>query len=226
MPVILDMGSPAMSTWLDPHRTSWSKELQSLLKPYEGELECYPVSKEVGKVGNNSPDFMIPVNSKENKKNIANFFANASSKKNEGSKPGVSTEAAEKTQEKATKVEEGDAASAKGKADQPTIKDEQGIEADKKEAEDHITLSQGTKREHSPGLDKNARNPKPKTAENKISTTPRPSPEKKRPIPFAKPAAEKGKKTRSATSNSSAKKSAANGKAKDGTQRITNFFKS
>lgn len=81
MPVILDQGGDAMKTWLDLNRTTWSKELQSILKPYEGELECYPVSKEVGKVGNNSPDFLIPVNSKENKSNIANFFANAKQKK-------------------------------------------------------------------------------------------------------------------------------------------------
>lgn len=77
MPVILDPGTEAMKTWLDPDQTTWSKDLQSILKPYEGELECYPVPKEVGKVGNNSPDFIVPVNSKENKNNIANFFANA-----------------------------------------------------------------------------------------------------------------------------------------------------
>ncbi|OKL64457.1 hypothetical protein UA08_00443 [Talaromyces atroroseus] len=78
MPVILDPGSEKMKKWLDPHQTTWTKELQSILKPYEGDLECYPVSKEVGKVGNNSPDYIVPVNSKQNKNNIANFFANAS----------------------------------------------------------------------------------------------------------------------------------------------------
>jgi hypothetical protein len=80
MPVILDPASKEMSTWLDPTRKTWSKELQSILKPYEGELECYPVPKEVGKVGNNSPNFIVPVDSKENKSNIANFFANAAKK--------------------------------------------------------------------------------------------------------------------------------------------------
>lgn len=80
MPVILDPGTEAMSKWLDPNRTTWSGDLQSILKPYDGELECYQVSKEVGKVGNNSPDFIVPVNSKENKNNIANFFANAKKK--------------------------------------------------------------------------------------------------------------------------------------------------
>jgi hypothetical protein len=76
MPVILENGSEAIRTWLDPNRTEWSKDLQSLLKPFEGELECYPVSKDVGKVGNNSPSFVIPINSSENKNNIANFFGN------------------------------------------------------------------------------------------------------------------------------------------------------
>lgn len=76
MPVILDNGSDAVRTWLDPSRTEWSQDLQSLLKPYNGELECYPVNKDVGKVGNNSPSFLIPIDSAENKSNIANFFGN------------------------------------------------------------------------------------------------------------------------------------------------------
>jgi hypothetical protein len=76
MPVILDNGSDAIRTWLDPSRTEWSKDLQALLKPYDGALECYPVSKDVGKVGNNSPSFLVPIDSAENKNNIANFFGN------------------------------------------------------------------------------------------------------------------------------------------------------
>ncbi|KAI0108522.1 DUF159-domain-containing protein [Daldinia grandis] len=82
MPVILDNGSEDVRTWLDPKRSEWSKELQALLKPFEGELEVYPVSKDVGKVGNNSPNFIIPIDSKENKSNIANFFAKGAAKKN------------------------------------------------------------------------------------------------------------------------------------------------
>ncbi|KAK0701519.1 hypothetical protein B0T21DRAFT_378819 [Apiosordaria backusii] len=81
MPVILDPGSPEMKTWLDPKRCEWSQDLQRVLKPYSGVLEVYPVSKEVGKVGNNDPVFIVPVASKENKGNIANFFfANAAAK--------------------------------------------------------------------------------------------------------------------------------------------------
>lgn len=77
MPVILENGSDQIRTWLDPSRSEWSKDLQSLLEPFEGDLECYPVSKDVGKVGNNSPRFIVPVASTENKNNIANFFSNA-----------------------------------------------------------------------------------------------------------------------------------------------------
>ncbi|KAF1825651.1 DUF159-domain-containing protein [Dissoconium aciculare CBS 342.82] len=75
MPVILEADGRELKDWLDPTNTGWSKELQSLLRPYTGELECYPVDKDVGKVGNNSPLFVVPVDSKDNKKNIANFFS-------------------------------------------------------------------------------------------------------------------------------------------------------
>ena len=76
MPVILDQGSDAMRAWLDPGRDKWSAELQALLRPYAGALEVYPVSREVGKVGNDSPTFIVPA-AKEKKGGIANFFANA-----------------------------------------------------------------------------------------------------------------------------------------------------
>src|SRR5215471_2330373 len=40
----------------------------------------YPVKKEVGKVGEDSPLFIVPLNSSENKSNIANFFAKSPTK--------------------------------------------------------------------------------------------------------------------------------------------------
>ncbi|KAK0708415.1 hypothetical protein B0H67DRAFT_494552 [Lasiosphaeris hirsuta] len=89
MPVILEPGSEAIKTWLDPGRYEWSGELQGLLRPFDGELEVYPVSKEVGKVGNNSPSFIIPVASRENKNNIANFFARGPAKKEAKVEPEV-----------------------------------------------------------------------------------------------------------------------------------------
>jgi putative SOS response-associated peptidase YedK len=81
MPVILTPGSDELKIWLDPVRYEWSKELQGLLKPWDGELEIYPVVKDVGKVGNDSPSFIVPVDSAENKNNIANFFKNSTPKK-------------------------------------------------------------------------------------------------------------------------------------------------
>ena len=74
MPVILNNGSAELFQWLDASKQEWTADLQSLLQPYAGELECYPVSKDVGKVGNNSASFVIPLD--ENKQSINNFFAN------------------------------------------------------------------------------------------------------------------------------------------------------
>lgn len=87
MPVILDPGSESIKTWLDPSRHEWSRELQALLRPFDGDLEIYPVSKDVGKVGNNSPSFIRPLDSKENKSNIANFFTKKTQQQNLEAKP-------------------------------------------------------------------------------------------------------------------------------------------
>lgn len=85
MPVVLEPGSDAMRQWLDPKTHEWSRDLQSLLQPFVGEVEVYPVSKDVGKVGNNSPTFIRPLYSKENKSNIANFFSSPKTEQAEGS---------------------------------------------------------------------------------------------------------------------------------------------
>ncbi|TDZ24948.1 DNA-directed RNA polymerase III subunit rpc1 [Colletotrichum orbiculare MAFF 240422] len=77
MPVIFEPGSEDLWKWLDPRRHEWSQELQHILRPTSEELDCYPVTQDVNKVGNNSPTFVIPVASKENKHNIANFFQNS-----------------------------------------------------------------------------------------------------------------------------------------------------
>lgn len=92
MPAILEPSAGEVLTWLDPARTTWTRELQDILRPASTDLEVYPVSKEVGKVGNNSPSFVIPVASKENKGNIANFFANADEKKKKKKKESVSSQ--------------------------------------------------------------------------------------------------------------------------------------
>lgn len=61
-------------TWLDPTTTTWTFKLQDLLQPFTGDLEIYPVTKEVGKVGNNDKSFILPRDSKENKSNIKHWF--------------------------------------------------------------------------------------------------------------------------------------------------------
>lgn len=83
MPVILNPGSAALRCWLDPQRNEWSRDLQCLLKPFPEALDIYPVTKEVGKVGNDSPSFITPRDSQDNKSNIANYFS-STSKSHEG----------------------------------------------------------------------------------------------------------------------------------------------
>ena len=200
MPVILDAGSEAMKTWLDPGRNKWSKELQALLQPYAGELECYPVSKDVGKVGNNSPDFIVPIDSKDNKKNIANFFdnakkLNASPKKTPVKKKDVKVEH-EEVEDRKTKDHDGTEDNAPvpvptedNQTNEPRTGEKRKLDGDQDE--------------------------KPAKA-NKIDASP-----KKEGLPTPKTA----KKTRSATTNeTSAMKKSPIKKAEAGTQRITNFF--
>ncbi|TEY86606.1 hypothetical protein BOTCAL_0005g00270 [Botryotinia calthae] len=210
MPVILDNGSENLRTWLDPKRSSWTKELQSLLKPYEGELEIYPVSKEVGKVGNDSPNFIVPVASTENKSNIANFFAKGG--KNDTKVPSKpppklsNADAPRETKEEETK----DAPIKEEHADTDGRKT-----IDHNGSEDNVPLpvpktenKQGIKRE----LDDVDTEEPPKK-----SICVSASPEKDSP-PVAS-----NRKTRSATSNNYGSPKKSSGQEK-GSQKITNFF--
>ncbi|KAJ9477663.1 Abasic site processing protein [Pseudozyma hubeiensis] len=87
MPVILPTPE-AISTWLgvgvEPKASgevkkgediddSWSFEVAKLLRPLQSELECYKVPKEVGKVGNSDPSFILPI--EERKDGLKAFFA-------------------------------------------------------------------------------------------------------------------------------------------------------
>jgi hypothetical protein len=200
MPVILDNGSEAIRTWLDPNRYEWNDELQSLLNPFEGELEIYPVNKDVGKVGNNSPSFIIPLDSAENKSNIANFFGNqrkmakaAEAKRNvskmEGDvkSDGLTTEVEPEESRKTTQQE-----NTESNAPLPA------------------SPPRGVKREHSNDPDRESASP----------------PEKKmlKSMPIKQSPAKPTKKMKSATSNGSAGKMASPSKAAQGTQKITKFF--
>ncbi|OAL53714.1 DUF159-domain-containing protein [Pyrenochaeta sp. DS3sAY3a] len=218
MPVILENGSDAIRTWLDPNRTDWSQDLQSLLKPYEGELECYQVSKDVGKVGNNSPSFLVPIDSAANKNNIANFFGNQ--RKSAKSKTGERTINKAEHDLDATTNEKGD------------IKVEHDINETRvttdrvQGTEDNAPLPAGTTSELVGGELKGIKR------ERSDQDTAHDEPVQKRtkPAPFASPAKSPAKKmsspakkqgTRSATSNGSAAKTPSKA---DGSRKITSFF--
>ncbi|KAI8624445.1 hypothetical protein F5Y19DRAFT_315655 [Xylariaceae sp. FL1651] len=209
MPVILENGSEAMRKWLDPQRFEWSKELQSLLKPYDGELDVYPVSKDVGKVGNNSPTFIIPIYSKENKSNIANFFAKSTTKK-------VAKEEWDEKDEKKVKQEQPEVVFSKEAgfvADDAKKGETKGKHEDTEAGMEAIT---GIKREADDEL---ANQEPPKKLPNTISTgthLPNKVQEKKNASPL-----KEGKQKISATSN----RTKSPGKPKSaGTQKITKFF--
>ncbi|KAI9806742.1 MAG: hypothetical protein M1825_006199 [Sarcosagium campestre] len=205
MPVILENGSEDLRTWLDPGRATWSKELQSLLKPYKGELEIYPVSKEVGKVGNNSPSFIIPLTSTENKNNIANFFQSGKTKSSP--KSVAVTEAKSRRDEVEIKAEDA--------GDERKTLDQEGSEHNApvpipqdEEARNSVKRERDTNEEQGDG-----------------DGTPRKS---QKPSMDASPlkAYMATRKTRSATSNTAARtiKKGSPKKGGDGSQPITNFF--
>ncbi|TGO51352.1 hypothetical protein BOTNAR_0359g00020 [Botryotinia narcissicola] len=206
MPVVLDNGSKDLRTWLDPKRSSWTKELQSLLKPYKGELAIYPVVKEVGKVGNDSPNFIVPVASTENKSNIANFFAKGGKDDAKTSSKPSDADALRKIKEEETK-------------DTPIKEEHTDTEGrktiDQNGPEDNAPLpvpnlenKHGIKRE----LD-NVDTEEPPKKSIRVSA----SPEKDSP-PVAS-----NRKTRSTTSNNYGSPKKSSGQ-KRGSQKITNFF--
>ena len=200
MPVILENGSKQITTWLDPGRSEWSKELQSLLKPFPDDLlECYPVSKDVGKVGNNSPAFIVPVASTQNKHNIANFFSNA-----EKSAKGD-------TEKKQLKEERIDI-----KENGPVVQPEQG--------EERATVQQSSTEDNAPlPVPADKRSPKRKR-EPSDADEPAAKVLKSENQAFLATSPDKmsSKKTRSATNNGTLKgREVKTG----GSQKITNFYK-
>ena len=201
MPVILENGSDDIRTWLDPSRAEWSRELQSLLKPFPGELDCYPVSGDVGKVGNNSPTFIIPVASRKNKNNIANFFGNANmSAKGKDEQKGIKSEELE-VKKKGTLVEHEE--------------DETRVTMDCSGTENNAPMpvkSSTTKREREPSDDDIQPHAKTVKLEELLSLT-KPQPDNSPP-----------KRSRSATKNRTLKESPVK-RSSDGSQKITNFYK-
>lgn len=206
MPVILENGSDQISTWLDPSRYEWSKELQCLLKPYHGELDCYPVHKDVGKVGNNSAAFIIPVASSENKQNIANFFANP--------KLPVSRAQVRKDVEKVeTEV--------KGISKQVPNDDEEGTTVDVPRTEDNAPMPAAIPAEGSLGI-KRERDDEDETTAGRAEKVAKIDALDSEKAAISKSPEKPVKKLRSAISNRTSKPSPI--KAGDGSRKITSFF--
>lgn len=205
MPVILDNGSADMFAWLDSGRTEWTPALQGLLKPFAGELDVYPVPRDVGKVGNDSPEFMLPIS--ESKQNIARFFGRQAAKQDAAQKE-------EPVQDDEKHVDEKPAG------------DDDVLNTDEQPAHDHEEQQQkGTKRAHpsSPVSSTPSKIPRHEPSPSPSKTTPsKPSSQSKSPT--------KSSSTRSATRNTqssspASKKAKGNATAAgDGSLRITNFF--
>jgi putative SOS response-associated peptidase YedK len=208
MPVILENGSEEMFRWLNPEKFKWDSELQAILKPYQGELECYPVPKEVGKVGNNSPNFIVPINSTENKNNIANFFGQKPKSQTEQPKDEPATKREpikkeEKTEDEKIKqeTETVDQDGSENKAPLPVPKDGQ---------------QKGVKREHTDSM--TAEMPPLKAAK----TSPNSIDDQMPPVRST------GRQTRSATTNDRGVLNPPKQKVKPvekGNQKISGFFK-
>lgn len=210
MPVVLENGSDQIRTWLDPGRSEWSQELQSLLKPFNKDLECYPVDQAVGKVGNNSSTYIVPVASAQNKNNIANFFGNAKkATKKRDEKEGI----------------EGGTLEAKGKVGKIEHEsDDKRETVDQSSTEDNAPLpippsttpKSGSKRGHEDVSTQGDESPKHKSSKNE--DVKEPSIEH---ISTGIPDMASAGKLRSATSNGTKGSPV---KAGDGSHRITSFF--
>lgn len=214
-----------MKIWLDPTRTTWSKDFQSVLEPYEGKLECYAVPKEVGKVGNNSPDFILPINNKENKSNIANFFANAK-KQNGKDAPAPAKKDSEESKSKPNSPEEVDSDLHELKVVHES--DENRATGDTEWSEDNAPVPvEGIKREHPPHDREEV--PVDEYKRRKLQdTTGASSPGKKHgglKSPPKPPPAFSGSTTRSAARASPSLKKKDEKKTGNSPQKITSFFK-
>lgn len=157
-------------------------------------------------MGNNSPTFIVPVASTENKNNIANFFS------------GAKKSAKGETEKKEIKDEEAEVKHTGGEVKQE--KDEQRATKDEASTEDNAPKpvpsddsKSGVKRGHNDsGLD---------DTEVKTKVAKTDSGNEMHPSTIPPPEKTSGKAGRSATSNGTKGSPV---KAGDGSQRITDFF--
>ncbi|GAA5881612.1 hypothetical protein JCM3774_006494 [Rhodotorula dairenensis] len=77
MPAILSNASE-IESWLSAE--PWSEKLKTLIRPFEDELECYAVDRGVGKVQNDSEEFVKPLAQK--KGSLDSLFAKQANRAN------------------------------------------------------------------------------------------------------------------------------------------------
>ncbi|KAH8920431.1 DUF159-domain-containing protein, partial [Atractiella rhizophila] len=87
MPVIFNTHSQ-FESWLNVAQNPWGEKVAKMMQPFEGSLECYKVTPDVGKVGNDSPDMIIPV--AERKGTLNALFAKQASKASTSASTGAS----------------------------------------------------------------------------------------------------------------------------------------
>ncbi|PWZ03058.1 DUF159-domain-containing protein, partial [Testicularia cyperi] len=104
MPVILP-DAQAIATWLglghkgkpDHEDDTWDIETAKLLRPLRSPLDCYKVPREVGKVGNSDPSFILPI--EERKDGLRAFFAKQEHNENATTHPQPAKEEEEEEEE-------------------------------------------------------------------------------------------------------------------------------
>ncbi|PWN32570.1 DUF159-domain-containing protein [Meira miltonrushii] len=136
MPVILP-DERAMRIWLGIGEDVTQEEVRKLLRPYPAQLDCYPVPREVGKVGNDNANFILPVSMR--KDGIQAAFGRAKQKDKEQQTP-IKEESL--STEKATKEEEKGQQSATTETNAP-IKEEV-VSANKAAKEEDKDINNGT----------------------------------------------------------------------------------
>ncbi|EGO54507.1 hypothetical protein NEUTE1DRAFT_87910 [Neurospora tetrasperma FGSC 2508] len=209
MPVILDAGSEELKRWLDPAKDVWNRELQDVLKPFGGELECYPVDKRVGKVGNDGDDLIVPVSEQREERKIETWFGG-------GGKGGKREE---KEEEKEGEVE---VKTETGKIKVESV-DELAQETDQKGKEARSPPRKGIKREPASELGGDEQPPVKKSMGAGDKSSPLKGSKQKPPPPAASKA--KGIKPISATKNKGKGSPIRHRNAPPpGTQKITKFF--
>lgn len=132
MPVLLQPGGEEMWRWLDPGR-GWGDDVAQCLKGWEGELEVFEVDRGVGKVGNDSPEFVVSVGKGKGK--IEGFFGGRKGergkKEGEGKKEEVKGERGKKEEVKDEGIKkEEDQDRKHNLRNEPTTKKEEPNEGD------------------------------------------------------------------------------------------------